>query len=492
MEIQVLDIQVDKWDQNQERLIKTQIRITIKVDHYIEYSLDGVVLRNELIYDDSNYPEIATNLDQIKHLNWLGEYGCNKRKFGKWVVTWNSKVLKDVDGYYDNGLKQGLWNEPIRNYWSKAQVFERGVYYNNQKCGTWIFIQENKRIGGGQYNNQGQKDGKWVELSDSYYNLSQVTYKGEYKNGNKVGKWEYYLNSETNKLIGGGIYQEAVKGSIKSGKWIELSDSFSIGSQITQEGYYNNGKKVGGWNIIWNDNNINKKIGGGLYDCSIQVGRWIELIKDFGGGQGQSQIIYNGEYQNGRKVGRWNIMYQEYWEKYFVNVGGGLYDEQSSIKIGQWIEVSENFGSRKGQSFVNYIGEYKNSDRIGQWDIWYKYYVDGYKNKKIGGGLYDNRGSSKIGMWVEVCDGFEMNLQIIYKGEYQNGKKVGRWDTYYMPWGKEEFKKIGGGQYGEGGQIKIGKWIELIDGSVSSYECEYKDGKIINGSNLNIELNNIL
>lgn len=55
--------------------------------------------------------------------------------------------------------------------------------------------------GGGSYNYQGQKDGKWIELSDRYYNFSQVTSVGEYRNGNKVGNWEYYLNYENNKLL---------------------------------------------------------------------------------------------------------------------------------------------------------------------------------------------------------------------------------------------------------------------------------------------------
>ncbi|CAD8058067.1 unnamed protein product [Paramecium primaurelia] len=254
----IQEIEIDKWNQLQEKLVKSKIQIKITQHNYILYTQDGVILKSELILDNSKKLEIVTNIDQIKYFQWTGEYGQNNRKHGKWIVTWNMEVLKDVGGYYDNGLKQGLWKEPIKNFWSKAQIYERGLYYNNQRFGTWNFIQDNKRIGGGQYNNQGKKNGKWIELNDRYYNLSQITYKGEYKNDNKVGEWKCYLNYEKYQLIGGGIYHQVQEGSIKTGRWIELSDGFSFGSQITLQGHYNNGKKVGRWNYYWNDNNITK------------------------------------------------------------------------------------------------------------------------------------------------------------------------------------------------------------------------------------------
>ncbi|CAD8153599.1 unnamed protein product [Paramecium pentaurelia] len=478
----IQEIEIDKWDQLQEKLVKSKIQIKITQDNYILYTQDGVILKSELILDNSKKLEIVTNIDQIKYFQWTGEYGQNNRKLGKWIVTWNMEVLKDVGGkvYGKNQLKiiGGRYSQHNRKN-SKAQIYERGVYYNNQRFGTWNFIQDNKRIGGGQYNNQGKKNGKWIELNDRYYNLSQITHQGEYKNDNKVGEWKCYLNYEKYKLIGGGIYHQVQEGSIKIGRWIELSDGFSVGSKITLQGDYNNGKKVGSWNYYWNDNNINKLMGGGLYDDSIKIGRWNELINNFGGGQGQSQIAYAGEYYNDKKIGRWNILYQEYWEKNFQIVGGGLYNDLGSIKIGNWIEVSENFGSRRGQSFVTYHGEYKNNKKVGKWYIWYKQFNNRWDSEQIGGGLYDQEGFFKIGMWIEVGDGFEMNMQIIYRGYYQNDEKVGRWDILYREWGREKFEQIGGGSYSEVGSLKIGKWIELVDGSLVSYICEYKDGKVI-------------
>lgn len=48
------------------------------------------------------------------------------------------------------------------------------------------------------------------------------------------------------KLSGGGLYDE---NGVKLGKWIELSDGFSINSKIISNGEYKNDKKVGRWDI---------------------------------------------------------------------------------------------------------------------------------------------------------------------------------------------------------------------------------------------------
>lgn len=55
---------------------------------------------------------------------------------------------------------------------------------------------------------------------------------------------------------------------------------------------------------------------------------------------------------------------------------------------------------------------------------------------------------------------------------------MGKWKV----WEYVKLKNLyfsGGGSYSEGGSFKIGKWIELVDGSLVSYICEYKDGKVI-------------
>ncbi|CAD8150632.1 unnamed protein product [Paramecium octaurelia] len=43
-----------------------------------------------------------------------------------------------------------------------------------------------KCLMGGLYK-QGLKNGKWIDLNDNFWNLIQIIYYGEYKNGKKIG-----------------------------------------------------------------------------------------------------------------------------------------------------------------------------------------------------------------------------------------------------------------------------------------------------------------
>ncbi|CAD8116483.1 unnamed protein product [Paramecium primaurelia] len=66
--------------------------------------------------------------------------------------------------------------------------------------------------------------------------------------------------------------------------------------------------------------------------------------------------------------------------------------------------------------------------------------------------------------WVELFDGFYEYSQVIIYGEYQNGKRVGRWDLDMFG------EVVGGGTYDDNGN-KIGQWIDLSD------DYGYKNGK---------------
>lgn len=55
-----------------------------------------------------------------------------------------------------------------------------------------------------------------------------------------------------------------------------------------------------------------------------------------------------------------------------------------------------------------------------------------YKNFFSGGGSYDDDGVGiKIGKWIEL-----INSQIALQGDYENGKKIGRWNIIELPDGK--------------------------------------------------------
>ncbi|CAD8108710.1 unnamed protein product [Paramecium sonneborni] len=518
------------------------------------YIHKGEILQKFQIYEFLPKLEIITNLEQIKYLRWIGELGKDNRKIGLWKATWKGESIVDCGGWYSQeGQKQGKWKEMIKNYNDHAKVFEIGEYVNDLRKGIWKYNFQENEIGGGEYNEKGFKQGKWIELSERFRKNSQVTYIGEYnRNGQKVGKWDImFCPSNQYEQIGGGQYDELQEGcSIKVGKWIELWDGFQKDSQVTQNGEYNtNGMKIGRWNIMYN-NQDKEQIGGGLYheqqDCSVKTGRWLELSEGFqrdsqvtyygeynkngmkvgrwdimykkkdiygnedpnyqligcGSYQDQqdgstikigkwielwdnfrypSQITFNGEYNiNGIKIGKWDIMYCKWNEKEYQQIGGGEYDELEgdSIKIGKWVEVQEDFFSG-GE--ITSIGEYnKRGIKVGRWDIWFKKNYGDAQNEKIGGGQYCEQAggfSIKIGKWIEQLDEFYDASQIVYIGEYNTkGIKISRWDIMFRQYGDFEFKQIGGGSYFEqegGASFKIGKWVEFCEQYKGSAQVTY-------------------
>ncbi|CAD8214782.1 unnamed protein product [Paramecium pentaurelia] len=291
------------------------------------------------------------------------------------------------------------------------QITYNGRYQCDKKVGRLEFIMDqNKCISIQQikfYQTLVVED-NMIELSENFRLNSQVIYEGEYCNGNKVGKWNIYFRFKGNKLIGGGSYDN--EGLHKIGRWIELSDCYEQDRQVTYHGEYRNGKKVGRWDIYFNKINKQYLIGGGSYDEDglYKIGMWVEWSEHDG------QITYNGEYRNGKKVGRWDIYFFNINKNYLI--GGGLYDEEGLYKIGRWIEVSNVFEVDRQ---VTYNGEYRNGKKVGRWDIYFKF----VENKQIGGGLYDEEGEIKVGRWIELSDNFHQGEQLIYERFQKEVKK---------------------------------------------------------------------
>ncbi|CAD8171810.1 unnamed protein product [Paramecium octaurelia] len=134
------------------KLINIQFGITFKNDNRIEYIKDGAIIRSDSIKEISKKPKVMTNMDQIMNLNWVGQYGQNNLKIGKWTIKWEGKILQDVGGEYSvDEKKQGKWKEIIKNYWSKAQVYKVGEYQNGLRTGKWKYIYGENVIGGGVF-----------------------------------------------------------------------------------------------------------------------------------------------------------------------------------------------------------------------------------------------------------------------------------------------------------------------------------------------------
>ncbi|CAD8118556.1 unnamed protein product [Paramecium sonneborni] len=168
----------------------------------------------------------------------------NQKKIGKWLELdeWfkYERQLIYQGEYNMNGAKIGRWDiQYVLNY-----------------------SMEYRQVGGGSYDQEGneKKIGKWTEL-DKYFDSNQSYYNGEYNtNGTKAGRWNIIyrkLDLEYIQIGGGSFDQEGTK----FGKWIEITKSY----EVTQNGEYNkNGVKVGTW--IEMSINDNKKLREIQYD----------------------------------------------------------------------------------------------------------------------------------------------------------------------------------------------------------------------------------
>ncbi|CAD8116430.1 unnamed protein product [Paramecium primaurelia] len=496
----------------------------------------------------SNYDENGIELytsDKNLNIFYLGDF-MNGKKIGRWDIynRWNKKQdFYKIGGgsYYEggNGNKHGKWIELSNQFGFYRNLIYCGEYKNGIKVGRWDIGYKGelekvyKKIGGGTYAN-GMKIGKWIELNEQcqeitksqYYQFHDAfeIYQGNYKFGKKFGLWETFKIQNQiinfNILSGSANYDE-------DGTEIFKNDE---ASNFLQVGEFKKGKKVGKWNIFFKHYNNDKfqLIGGGSYDTECEgfkIGNWIELSDEgqkstnstkYQICQGDykfykkiglwkkfniiyknlqlcgsanydedgteifqndetSQILYIGEFRNRKKVGRWDILYGRSTEE-FIKIGGGQYDENGNFKIGQWIDLIDSFGYNRE---VIYKGEYYCGEKVGKWNILYVGVV-GKEHNIIGGGQYDN--SIKIGKWTDLSDSFTSNNAIMYKGEYKNGNKVGLWDILLDWMYFDKLKIIGGGFYDKQGySIKIGQWMELSEQFTKFCQImtigEYKNGR---------------
>ncbi|CAD8124901.1 unnamed protein product [Paramecium sonneborni] len=328
----------------------------------------------------------------------------------------------------------------------------KGIYGNNMnKVGKWKAIWNGETLDNvtGWYSKIGEKQGLWMELIQKFSSQAQVYEKGEYCNNFRRGRWNYIYG---NQQIGGGYYSQNLNQKIR--KWVEISDNFWRNSQILQNGEYINGKKVGLWDIYWRleENGPFKLIGCGLYDESqgLKNGLWYELSDKF---WSNNQVIYYGEYKNNCKIGKWDILWRlnQYCE--FIRIGGGSYKQVQGQKQGKWIELNDQFSN---ENQITFQGEYQNGMKIGHWETL-------FQNQQIGGGLFNEQNGLKKGKWIELDDNFQSISQVTYCGEYNNGKKFGKWKIFQNDLQKKKKDLIGGGQYFELKGFKTGLWIDIIE-----------------------------
>ncbi|CAK77054.1 unnamed protein product (macronuclear) [Paramecium tetraurelia] len=202
---------------------------------------------------------------RLNYVTYQGQYDGGKRR-GLWKANYQKKTI-NLGCYDENGLKNGKWVNLYKFFNSSCRVIFIGQYNHGMKIGQWNIQQKKQIIGGGMYNDEGKKIGVWKELQKNFQLDFEVFYTGLYEQGIRQGEWKIYFQD---RLIGGGNYDQQ---GMKHGVWKDAHQNFSYRIQVTYQGEYVEGWKKGRWNILV----IDQIIGGGDYDEGVKQGKWIEV-----------------------------------------------------------------------------------------------------------------------------------------------------------------------------------------------------------------------
>ncbi|CAK76177.1 unnamed protein product (macronuclear) [Paramecium tetraurelia] len=434
-----------------------------------------------------------------KKLGIGGYYDQCNLKTGKWVEFFNQYWEQITLSILQVGVKlfsQENTKMERNSVFGKHSIdTNKGNYFKQCLC---------------TYDKDGLQQGRSFEVSEQFWDLCQVFEFGVYRDGKKVGRWE--IQSKQSIILGGGNYNQ--KG-LKDGRWVELESNFwkyfqlrvIRQNQVIQIGDYQNGIKIGFWKIQFKmtelfdyqdmyKNFLKYNRGGGSYLNDKKIGRWKEIHDNF---HNQCQVIYAGEYFNGVKIGQWNTLYKgirqdEYINMYYIMITI-LIEEEANILMekkqnnGQiYILISKSIValSYLSQCQVFQTGVYEEGLKQGQWKILFRINnQENHQNMQIinqnqrGTGYYEN--GLQIGKSCELHQIYFNNYQFVWTGEYTKGNKNGWWDIIWRNKSNDNQEKIiGGGTYVKG--LKNGLWTDLVENfSSQSWQEKVLVGEYVNG-----------
>ncbi|CAD8125623.1 unnamed protein product [Paramecium sonneborni] len=276
--------------------------------------------------------------------------------------------------------------------------------------------------GGGEYDLNGLKQDQWYDLIKHFSNSNQLILIGNYSINRLQGQFKiqyrdtFEANSEF-ELIGQGFIQKGKK----EGYFIEVGNNFSEICQIQFRGNYEEGIKEGKWEILFRNykNESFIQIGGGSFQKGTKINQWIDVDEEFCRFR---QIIFKLQYKCGIKSGPCEILFKDLEKENFQIIGQGEYN-QNGLKDNQWVEPNEGFW-KNFQIFNE--GSYQNGIKINQWYI--KREME--RITIIEQGQYNQQGK-RHGFWCEFVNKGFKNFIINIRGNYEDGKKVGNWVLYH-------------------------------------------------------------
>lgn len=174
------------------------------------------------------------------------------------------------------GLRQGEWKE----YYETGELRAKGNYKNSNPIGKWNFYFKDKTIEiSGSYNHKGKKDGEWIW----YYPNGEILLVENWINGLLEGSYvEYDTDGE---ILAQGEYLDGVE----EGEW------FYRNQQTIERGKYYEGMRIGTWKTWFPNGKLAYEI---EYDQDLYHGKFMAYWEN-----GYKRI--SGKYEMGTQVGIW-------------------------------------------------------------------------------------------------------------------------------------------------------------------------------------------
>jgi uncharacterized protein len=330
-------------------------------------------------------------------------------------TAWNTvdvlaQGYEKVEKYYDATKKvkqEVFWVKKTKSkivrdssytsYYQNGNLKSKGQFKNNQPAGYWQYYYEYGGLKASGSFVDGQNQGTWTY----YYENGNRSASGKYEHGIKSGTWTNFFESKPDLIKSEGAYLENKREGIW--KFYDEQGLFKAQADFKQDKgmyteYYEGGAKKSE----------------GLLVEGKSVGVW-KYYHDNG------QLMGEGEERNGLKEGQW-----VFYDKQGVLTSKGVY--QQGKQFGAWFYYHPNGALASS-------GEYQEDMKEGEWTTF------NTAGKKIGQGNF----KSGSGIYREYYESGKLKIE----GPVEKDKNEGQW-TYYYETGEKEgtcFYTQGKGKY---------------------------------------------
>lgn len=273
-------------------------------------------------------------------------------------------------------IKHGAY----KSYSREGAITAEGNYNNGQRTGKWTFRLGNNFVTSVEnYNDKGERHGLFT--ASDVINGQGKGLEGNYVNGKKNGVWKEWwcVRDYPNVLKYEGSYIDGKA----NGYWKHYYEN----GKVEKEGNYTDESMTGEWKFYSAEGTLTKT---GTYIKDKESGTF--TFYDAGG---SGEKISEGNYVNGKRVGKWKILFDKNWKETSYRSKAEFYRNVTFNELG--------------------VADGKVTD----------YYITG--EKQFEGQLLAGKDNILDG----DCIFYHKNGKVQGERSYSNGKPSGTWKEYY-------------------------------------------------------------